>query len=248
MKSVMFYLSPICASIFSTASLAPPCAGPHSEAMPAAMQANGLAPLDPALRTVAVEAFCSWSACRMKMRSIARARVGLTLYLLARHGEGHVQEIFGIAQRVLRIHEGLAERIFERHRRDRRHLGDQAVGRDHPLVRVVDVGRVVIEGRERADHAAQHRHRVRVAAEPAEEGRELLVHHRVMGDVVDELLLLLRGRQLAVEQQVGDLHEVALLGELLDRIAAIQQHAFVAVDIGDARAAGRGRHEARDRR
>ncbi len=48
--------------------------------MPAAMQANGLAPEEPASRTVEVEAFCSWSACRMKMRSIARASTGLTLY------------------------------------------------------------------------------------------------------------------------------------------------------------------------
>jgi len=48
--------------------------------MPAAMQAKGLAPLEPALRTVAVEAFCSWSACRINRRSIARVMVGLTLY------------------------------------------------------------------------------------------------------------------------------------------------------------------------
>jgi hypothetical protein len=39
--------------------LAPPCAGPQSEAIPAAMQAKGLAPLDPEIRTVDVEAFCS---------------------------------------------------------------------------------------------------------------------------------------------------------------------------------------------
>ncbi|MNP79508.1 hypothetical protein D3C76_1773710 [compost metagenome] len=45
--------------------------------MPAAIQANGLAPEEPARRTVEVEAFCSWSACRMKMRSIALARIGL---------------------------------------------------------------------------------------------------------------------------------------------------------------------------
>ena len=50
---------PISASIFSTASLAPPCAGPQSAAMPAAMQANGFAPVEPASRTVEVEAFCS---------------------------------------------------------------------------------------------------------------------------------------------------------------------------------------------
>jgi hypothetical protein len=49
-------------------------------AQPAAMQANGLAPEEPASRTVEVEAFCSWSACRMKMRSIARASTALGLY------------------------------------------------------------------------------------------------------------------------------------------------------------------------
>ena len=53
------------------------------------------------------------------------------------------------------------------------------------------------------------------------------------------------GRQLAVEQQVADLEEVRLLGQLLDRIAAIEQHALVAVDVGDARRAVGGRGEAR---
>ncbi len=48
--------------------------------MPAAMQANGLAPDEPARRTVEVEAFCSWSACRMKMRSSAFDSTGLTTY------------------------------------------------------------------------------------------------------------------------------------------------------------------------
>src|SRR4051812_40361824 len=60
--------------------LAPPCAGPHRHAIPAAMHANGLAPDEPDRRTVEVEAFCSWSACRMKMRSSAFTSTGLTLY------------------------------------------------------------------------------------------------------------------------------------------------------------------------
>src|SRR5438270_13704457 len=80
MNSLMPDLSPILASIFKTASLAPPCAGPQREAMPAAMQANGLAPDEPAMRTVEVEAFCSWSACRMKILSSASASTGLILY------------------------------------------------------------------------------------------------------------------------------------------------------------------------
>ena len=44
--------------------------------MPAEMQANGLAPVEPASRTVEVEAFCSWSACRIRMRSSARVSTG----------------------------------------------------------------------------------------------------------------------------------------------------------------------------
>src|SRR3546814_3266090 len=68
---------PISASIFSTASLAPPCAGPHSAATPVAMHAYGLAPVEPTRRTVDVDAFCSWSACRMTSRSSAVAATGL---------------------------------------------------------------------------------------------------------------------------------------------------------------------------
>ena len=73
MKFGIFSFVPISPSMVSTASFAPPCAGPHSDAIPAAMQANGLAPDDPASRTVEVDAFCSWSAWRMKIRSMARA-------------------------------------------------------------------------------------------------------------------------------------------------------------------------------
>ena len=66
-------------SNFLQMCFAVPCAGPHRQAMPAATQANGLAPEEQARRTVLVEAFCSWSACRMKMRSMARASTGLPL-------------------------------------------------------------------------------------------------------------------------------------------------------------------------
>ena len=49
-------------------------------AIPAEMQANGLAPVEPASLTVEVEGFCPCSACKMKMRSIARASTGSTSY------------------------------------------------------------------------------------------------------------------------------------------------------------------------
>ena len=90
---------------------------------------------------------------------------------------------------------------------------------DHPLLRIIDIGRVVIEGGQRADHTDHHRHRVRVAAEPAIEIIDLLVHHRVVDDGVDEGITLRVVRQLAVEQEVRNLEEIALLGELVDGIA-----------------------------
>ena len=72
--------SPISSSMFRHASFAPPCAGPHRQAIPAEMQANGLAPDEPARRTVEVEAFCSWSACSVKMTSSARTSTGFGSY------------------------------------------------------------------------------------------------------------------------------------------------------------------------
>ena len=112
-------------------------------------------------------------------------------------------------------------------------------------MRVGNVGGVVIERRQCADAAGHHSHRMCVAAEALEEPHHLLVHHRVPVDAVVEVGLLRRGRQFAVEQQVASLQEVAMLGELLDRIAAIEQNAFVAIDIGDLGFAARGRGKAR---
>ena len=159
---------------------------------------------------------------------------------LGRDAEGHPEEIAGVGEVVLRVHERLADRIFIGHRRDRRHLGDQPVRGDHPLLGIGDVGAIVVEGGERADHAAHDRHRVGVAPEAAVEGRQLLVQHGVARDGVGERRQLVLLRQLAVQQQIADLHEGRILGELVDRIAAVEEDAGVAVDIGDL-ATGRTR-------
>ena len=50
--------------------------------------ANGLVPDEPHRRTVEVDAFCSWSACSVKMRSTARSNTGLTLY--SSHGVANI--------------------------------------------------------------------------------------------------------------------------------------------------------------
>ncbi len=170
-------------------------------------------------------------------------RVGLhlaDLVILARRGEGHVQEIAGIAEIVAWIDEGLAQGILESPGGDGRHLGDQPVRGDHPVFRVIEVQVIVVEGGERADGGAHHCHRMRVAAEAAEENLHLLLEHGVVGNRILELLQFLGVRKISLEQKIGDLEEMRLLGKLLDGIASVLQNALVTVDIGDlGRAASR---------
>ncbi|MNL49089.1 hypothetical protein D3C87_1719950 [compost metagenome] len=56
-----------------------------------------------------------------------------------------------------------------------------------------------------------------------------------------EVLLLSCGRQFPIKKQIAGFEEVTLFGKLLDRIAAMKKHAFVAVDIGDFRFTRSGR-------
>ncbi|MNH94192.1 hypothetical protein D3C73_468080 [compost metagenome] len=164
---------------------------------------------------------------------------------LARGVEHHVQEVFRVRQVVARVHHGLAHGVLVNHRCQGRHLGNQADRGDFAMLRVIDVQGVVVEGREGADYAAHDGHRVGVATEAVEEGLQLLVNHGVVLHGADELGLLFCGRQFAVEQQIAGFQVVRLFSQLFDRVAAVQQNAVVAVDIGDLRLAGSGRHETR---
>jgi hypothetical protein len=53
------------------------------------------------------------------------------------------------------------------------------------------------------------------------------------------LQFVLRG-QFALQQQVSDLQEGAVFGQLFDGIASIPQNPVLAVEIGDGALAGRG--------
>ena len=157
----------------------------------------------------------------------------------AGRAEHHVQEVFRVVQRIIGIHKGLADREFVAHGRQRGHFGDQAESRDLAMVLVGDIQGIVIEGRERADHAAHNGHGVRVAAEAVEEGAYLLMNHGVVVHGADKALFLRLVREFAVEQKIGGLQIVRSGRELFDGVAAVQQNALVAVDVGDFRLAGR---------
>ena len=163
---------------------------------------------------------------------------------LARHLEHHVQEAGDVFEVVARVADRPADRGAVGRRGDRRHLGEQADRGEATLLGIVDVEGVVVERRQRGDRGGQDGHRVGVVVEAAEEVLLRLVHHRVMRDLVLEIRELRLVGQLAVDQQVGHLEEARLLGQLLDRVAAVEQDALVAVDEGDGAARARGRDEA----
>ena len=69
------------------------------------------------------------------------------------------------------------------------------------------------------------------------------MNDRVVRDLVDPAVQLGGRRKVPVEEQVRRLEERALLGELLDRVAAVLQDSLVAVDERDRAAARRRVHE-----
>jgi hypothetical protein len=169
--------------------------------------------------------------------------VGLVLDL--GHLEHHREEVAGVREVVVRIDVGQAEVVAVGERRERRHLGDQPHARHVALELVVDLLRVGVEGGERADGGEEHPHRVGVVAEALDELLDVLVDVGVVGDLEDPLVeLVLRG-QLAVAEQVGDLEVGGLLAQLPDRIAAVLEHAGLAVDEADRTAYRRGVRERR---
>jgi len=155
-----------------------------------------------------------------------------------RHAKGHVQEIRRVAQVVAREHERLADGVLIGHGCDGRDLGNQPVCGDQPVFGRIDVGVVVVEGRQRTDYATHDRHRVGVAPEATEEIVDLVVDHGVVGDGVFELGLGRCGRKITVEQQVADFHVVGLVGQLFDRVAPVEQDPLLTIDVGQGRVTG----------
>src|SRR5438105_15966538 len=84
---------------------------------------------------------------------------------------------------------------------------------------------------------------MRVMVEAVDELLDVLADDRVMGDLVHPRVELGCRGQLAVQQEVCRFQEGALLGELLDRVAAVTQDPFVTIDVADRAATRRRIHE-----
>ncbi len=145
----------------------------------------------------------------------------------------HREEVLGEAEVVVGVDVGQATVVAVRPGSDRRHLGDHADDLLPADLGVADPGRLRVEGGEPGNDADEHPHRVGVVPEPLHQALDVLVHERVQRDRLRPLRELRVGRQLSVDEEVGDLEVGALLGELLDRIAAVAEDPAVAVDVRD---------------
>src|ERR1700722_2969771 len=72
-----------------------------------------------------------------------------------------------------------------------------------------------------------------VAAKALEKAGHLLVDHRVPRDSIVEISFLDVVGQFAVKQKIAGFEKIPFLGDLGDRIAAVEQNAFVAIDVSD---------------
>ena len=89
------------------------------------------------------------------------------------------------------------------HGRQGRHLGDDAARHQHAMLRIGNVQRVVVKGREGADDADEHGHWMRGAREAVEKLVDLLIHHGVVANIVLELEFLAGVGQFAVQEQIA---------------------------------------------
>src|SRR5438034_10070069 len=91
----------------------------------------------------------------------------------------------------------------------------------------------MIERRKRAHAARHYRHRMGIAPEALVEPAHLLVHHRMMRDASVEVGFLRGGGKFPIQQEIAGLEKVAVLRKLCDRIAAVEENAFLAIDKRD---------------
>ena len=159
--------------------------------------------------------------------------------------KSHVQEVLHVAESRVRLDDIETEVHSVACSCDRRSTTDDSVdvnvslllGLVAELAAEVSWVRLGMQGGEASDDCLQHAHWVSVLFEVLDEWVELWVVLVVAFDSLGEHFELPIAWQLAVDEQERDLEEVGVLCELLDRVAAVLEDSFLAVDeryAGDA--------------
>jgi hypothetical protein len=165
--------------------------------------------------------------------------------LLRGVAEHHLQEVARVPEAVVGVDVRLAARALVRPGGDGGQLGEEPHRRHLDVLGFVGVEAVLVEGGQRRHRRRHDGHRVRVAGEGVEKLPEVFLQQGVTGDGRLEALELRGGGQLAVDEQVRRLEEVALRCELLDGVPPVPQDALLTVEEGDGTRGGGRVDEAR---
>ncbi len=163
---------------------------------------------------------------------------------LGRDSKQHLQEIAGIGEIVARIRGGLFNGVLVAHGGDSGHFRQQPRGGQRPVLRIFHIQDIMIERRQRPHQGTHQRHRVRIATKAAAHAGYLLMHQGMAGDGFAKRLIAGLIRRVAPQHNVRHLEKITLAGQLVHRIAAVQQHAVFRIDPRDRRLASGGVGEA----
>ena len=130
---------------------------------------------------------------------------GIDLLHLVGKPEGHPDEVLGVGTRGVRVKKRQAGRALCDVRDHRGHLGHEERGGQIKLCRILRIKRVIVVGGHSSNAGLQDGHRVATSRERGEEGLEVLVQQRVPLDPAREQCERLGVRELAVDQEVGNL-------------------------------------------
>ena len=121
-------------------------------------------------------------------------------------GEHHLHEVATVVEVVRGVHGGVPHVVLVCLGRQRRQLCNQSVNGEFNINhRTVGVLRLRVEGAQTGNHGTQHAHGMCTRRERLKEALHVLVHQGMLGDAFLEIGELLSIRQIAVNEQVGNL-------------------------------------------
>ena len=229
-----------------TISLAPPCRGPYSVAQAAAEHEYGSACDDPTTRHRRGGAILLVIGVEDEQDVEGAGQGGVGVEPGLGHLPHHRQEVGCEVEGVVGVDEGHAHREAVGGGGQGGHLGDEPDDLAATRVGIEDLLGVEVERRQRRHRRHEHPHGMGVVVEALQETLSyVLVDIGVVCDLVAPGVEVGGRRQLPVQEQVGDLEIVGMLGEFGDLVAAIAQDPGVPVDEGHRALARRGGDEAR---
>ena len=156
--------------------------------------------------------------------------------ILIRLRKHHVQEVVAERQLLFGKHERQPFLIAIDHRDD---CADLRHGDGRGQIEALEILLEIVRGEmrvirgQRTHHGGQHGHRRRTRGKALQDFLHLGLDGGVLPELEAEFLALGGCRELAVDDQIGRLDEIAVMRELLDGVTPVAKDAVIAVEKGD---------------